>query len=280
MKKNGEERLDSKSATSNMPDKNSAGANATKPDVKVQTEIDKKDAGTKTQPEASKETSGAKVQFKSDNIGRWASKQENPFAEQNRKTAAKKQQQAEQRKKAAPFVVVVVSIVAVVAAVCGLVFLIIALINSRPTLPDDLTMGSDGAAEISNEAQSVYDEYLASSEGQSDEERLQGALEAAKKFFNSKKGLTTNESVKTDLQVLEMQLYNNNAQPQAIIDMSADLNFDAMNEEQRGQCYSMLLNAAVDTDNTELSQYYMEKILEFNGSIDAITPDDDEWVEG
>lgn len=216
------------------------------------------------------EKSETKVQFKSDNIGRWVSKQENPFAEQNRKTQAKKQKQAEQRKKSAPFVVAVVGVLAVAAGVCGLVFLVISLINDRPTLPDDLALGSAGATEIQDEAQSIYDDSLANSSGQNDEERMKDALEAAKNFFNSKKSLATDEATKNDLDVLEMQLYSDNDQLQAVIDMGESLDFDAMGEEQRGQCYSMLLNAAYNAGDVELGQYYLEKILEYNDSMTEI----------
>ncbi len=73
----------------------------------------------------------ADIQFTTDNIGRWASRQENPFAEQNRKEQAKKQERAKKRKKFSPIVIISASAIAIIAAVVGLVFLIIYIVN-RP----------------------------------------------------------------------------------------------------------------------------------------------------
>ncbi len=82
------------------------------------------------------------VQFTTKNIGRWASRQENPFAEQNRKAAAKKQQQAVQRRKVAPIFIIIGSILAVGLAVFGLVMLIINLVNGQPQRDIPVISGS------------------------------------------------------------------------------------------------------------------------------------------
>lgn len=219
---------------------------------------------------AGEEKSETKVQFKSDNIGRWASKQENPFAEQNRKSQAKKQKQAEQRKKSAPFVVAVVGVLAVAAGVCGLVFLVISLINSRPTLPDDLTLGSAGAEEIQDQAQAIYKEQIekfynqnqtgGTIESPSDQAK-EDAANAVSDYFDNQKNIADTESAVIDLSIIEMQTYAYQGMPNKIIEVGESMNEEAMSDLQKRQVWGLLSDAYYSINDAERGDYYLELML-------------------
>ncbi len=214
----------------------------------------------------------AKVEFKTSNIGKWASKQENPFAKQNRERQAKKQARNKKRQKAAPYVVAVCGIVAVGLGIWGLVVLIGALTYSP--INEDLSLGGNGAVEIQKGAQEVFDKHLqaganpgnsgnngssGSSDGDSNNattESEQKANEAVQEYFEGWQNSTSDEAKKAQLQLVEMEFYYNNGQFGTVLNMFDKVNKDALSESEQGQFYGMLMNAAFSTDQIELGQYY------------------------
>lgn len=210
------------------------------------------------------------TQFTTENIGRWAAKQENPFAAQNRKAAAKKQKQAETRKKATPYVVVVAATVAIGLAIFGLVVLIITLLNNQPKLPDNLTLGSDGAAEISEAAQNVYQEQLqkfynqhgnnaSGSVEQPNDEAVQDALNAVSDYYNEQKDKATTDDQKTQIGLLEMRTLGFMGRNEDLIRIGLTLDENLMGLVDRSYFYGIMANAYYSIGNIEMGDYYLDK---------------------
>lgn len=210
-------------------------------------------------PLSKKSNDKPEVQFTADKIGHWASKQENPFAEQNRKAAAKKQREHEQAKKATPIVAIILGIAAVIAAVGGLAVLVFTLINSDP-LPDDITIGSEGAGMVLDQSQKIFTERfdkIQNTDNKTTEDATQEAIDAAKKFYDRKFNQATSQDQKNDLVLLEMELFNNNAQPQQVIDSAQKANSDTMTDMQKGMYWGMLVNAYFNINDTESANKYL-----------------------
>lgn len=213
-------------------------------------------------------TSKPETQFTTENIGRWASKQENPFAEQNRKAAAKKQKKAETRKKATPYVVIIAAVIAVGLAIFGLVMIIIAF---QPRLPDDLALGSEGAAEISDAAQNVYEEQLkkfynqhgsnaAGSVENPSEEAVNDALNAVSDYYNEQKDKATDDAQKTQLGILEMQTLGFKGKNEDLIRIGLTLDKHRMGVVDRNYYYGIMANAYYSIGDIERGDYYLDQI--------------------
>ncbi len=207
------------------------------------------------------------------NIGQWASRQENPFAAQNRKAKVRKQESDLKRQKATPLVAFAVGAVLVAVAVWGLVMLVMTLLGSN-ALPEDLQIGSDGAAELQDRAQEIYNEYLQSNGSNDDSEPpsaedTDAAINAAADYFNKQSNRAKDDAEKASVALVEMMFYGDNGQSQKVIDMRDKVNLDYLNDTQKIQYYGMLMNAASNTGDLELRQEVMEKMSE-------IVPEDGE----
>lgn len=222
------------------------------------------------------------VQFKTEDIGRWASRQEDPFAEQNRKTAAKKQERNRKRQKVAPIFIIIASAILSIAAVVGLVFLIIHLVSDP--LPENITPGSTGATEVGQSAQDVYNKYLESfynkNQGENgedkgsienpSEEAINGALNAVEDYFNNRTDSVSEESKRIDLVIIEMGIYAKNDQPEKVIEAGKKVDAGNMSDEQKAPYWGMLMNACFNLNNMEAAQHYLELLNQFPDSGDVI----------
>lgn len=229
---------------------------------------------------ASNQNSSARnnnVAFKSDYIGQWAAKQDNPFAEQNRKAAEKKAAQDAARKKALPFV----KIGAIAAAVIAVIIVVVVVIiqaNQLPPLPDDITIGSEGAAEVTDSAQKIFDDYVNKLGDKTEEtvegpalteEEMQGAIEAVSDYFQQQSNRTEDMNTKVNLALIEMQFYGYKGQPTAIIKAAEGFDIKDMTTLQAQQYLGMLMNAAYSIGDTEAGNRYATQFGEISASQEA-----------
>lgn len=207
------------------------------------------------------------TQFTTENIGRWAAKQENPFAEQNRKVAAKKQKQVETRKKATPYVVVIAAAAAISLAVFGLVMIIVALLNNQPKLPDDLSLGGEGAAEISEAAQNVYQEQLQKFYNQHgnnangsvenpSEEAISSATDAMNEYFNNQQS-AADEQQKNELLLIQLNELSDKYLIDEVIRLGESADLSSMTDLQKSKVWGMMANAYMGIGDAERANYYM-----------------------
>lgn len=233
-----------------------------------------------------------KVQFKTENIGSWASRQENPFAKQNRERQTKKQERDKKRQKVAPFFVTFASAAVIGVALWGLVMLVVGLVRDN-TLPADITLGSTGALELQDKAQALFNQHVkkptstgdSSSEGNSDgndattpqpsEEEVDAAIGAVNDFYNQWSETTNDELKKAELMLLEMETFYNNAQMGALVEASKKANYEVLNTAQKSQYYGMLVNASNALGDVPTANMYLELMKELHGDNNEI-----EEVEG
>ena len=209
------------------------------------------------------------IQFSTKNIGKWNSKQENPFAEQNRKKQAKREERDKKRQKAGPFIVIGGSALVIIAAIVGLVLLVI---NLTKILPLDVLTESDTIA-IRDEAQKIFDRYtdkinLEDTENLSekDKENIQKALDAVRNFYKQQSDRATNDEVVTQVALEEMSFYIMNKQPDPAIAIADGLlaknNLDNM---QLSNVYDLLQSAYYFKDDEEKIEYYFQLMVEVIG---------------
>lgn len=212
------------------------------------------------------------VQFSTANIGKWAAKQESPFAEQNRRADEKRQRSAKTRRKVLPIVAIVGGIIAIGLIVWGVIMLVRAL-NAPEKLPEDIAYGSEGATEIQGKAQEIWNQYLSNlnpgndDQGQNEEnpddsENISQAIEAVSDYFDEQLSLVNNDTQKADLVIIEMDVMNTNNQPEGVISAGSKADPDTMTNYQKGLYYGMLTNAYYNVGNTSEGDRYFDLLTQ------------------
>lgn len=194
------------------------------------------------------------VQFTAENIGRWASKQENPFAEQNRKAAAKRRRDNEERKKATPIVAIILGTAAVIAAVGGLVVLIVFLINSQPK-PEVVEIAGSSEQDIAD-----YRDILSSFYNQdpyaTETDRIQNIQNIVNGTLDSESGKNNSDAVLC----AQMSLYLNNGLYQQVIDIGSRINVDNLGNSLKANVYEALGNAYYMLGDQETANTYYQML--------------------
>lgn len=164
------------------------------------------------------------VQFKAKDIGRWASMQENPFAEQNRKTAERNRETAKKRLKATPAVVAIVSIIAVGLGLWGLVSLVIHIVNNWP---QEETVG-EVIEGNSQEDINKYRELLQNLYSQSGKD-----IQSVQDTVNSTLGTQSGQQYPEAVKIAESTFYAANGYFQETIDVAESIDYNALTDEQK-----------------------------------------------
>lgn len=186
------------------------------------------------------------VQFTADNIGRWASRQENPFAEQNRKAAAKKQRDNEERKKATPIVAIILGVAAVIAAVGGLVALIVFLINSQPdeSLPEISGSTLESSTEYYDVLQNFFNQHH---DLQVVEDALDAKIDAA-----------SDEQIANMTKLAGMVFYLKNNSASNAQQLGEQIDPETLELTARSRYYYLMMTAYHELGDADKSQTYRE----------------------
>lgn len=233
--------------------------------------------------------SNSDIKFQTQNIGRWASQQEDPFAKQNRERAEKEQHQTRKRRIALIVTAIVAGILLLAAVIFGVVMLVINLTKTPPS--EDFTPGSEAAVAVTENAQQIYDDYIAkfynqhtsgSSIDDSDDssdssdgttvtvtgsvdnpspEAVQGAIAAVNEYFAQQSADIQNDIQQNNYKFIQMNFYNDNGQSEDVISIANEMNIDILDEDQKAQCYGMLMNAYTNIGDMENSDYYFQLLL-------------------
>ncbi len=186
------------------------------------------------------------LEFKSENIGNWTAHQEGYFTEQNRKAAEKRKKSEQIRKKVRPIVLVVGGLVVIGLAAWGVIVLVASSTNELPPLPDDIALGGEGAQEVQDQAQDVWQEALQGTEQNtgdaSNAELGAKGVAAVTEYFDKRAEQASAMSEKIELTLIEMALFISKGKPEAAIKSSKRVSSDEMNDVQKSQYYGMLMN--------------------------------------
>lgn len=103
--------------------------------------------------------SNPNVAFKSDYIGQWAAKQDDPFAEQNRKAAEKKAAQEATRKKALPYIKIASIVAGCLAVLAVIITIIVVIINQpKPEVPTIAGGTIEDISDYKNKLDEIYEQ--------------------------------------------------------------------------------------------------------------------------
>lgn len=203
--------------------------------------------------------------FRTENIGKWKEKQENPFAEQNRKAAEEKKKRDAAHAKTMPYVKGGLIALGCMLSIALVVVAIILFTRPKP-LPEDITPGSVGAAEITDDAQKVFDNFVnkignvaigVNGEPKLSDEEMQKALEAVSDYFEQQNNRIEDESKKINLVIVEMQFYARKGQPSAVLRAAEGYDVGMMTDTQALQFLGLLMDAAFGVGDVDLANEYV-----------------------
>lgn len=199
--------------------------------------------------------SKSEPEFTVKNIGKWASRQENPFADQNRKAAAKKQKANEARKKATPIVAVVAAVIATGVAIFGLVMLIIVLIDSQPR-PDVIEIAGGSTQDIVD-YQNILMDFYNQNPYATPEERVQNIQNIVNGTLGSESGKNNSDAVL----YAQLYVYVNEGLYQEIVDVGEKINVDKLNDELKSNVYNAMTNAYYALGDQEKANIYRDLLI-------------------
>lgn len=206
-------------------------------------------------PLSKKSNDKPEVQFTADKIGHWASKQENPFAEQNRKAAARKQREHEQAKKATPIVAIILGIAAVVAAVGGLVVLIVFLINSQPK-PEVVEIAGSSAQDIAD-YRDILNNFYNQDPYATTEDRIQNIENIVNGTLDSANGKDNSDAVLC----AQAYLYYNNGLYQEVVNVGGRIDVGRLDDGQKANIYEAMANSYYMLGDQENADVYYSLLL-------------------
>lgn len=199
------------------------------------------------------------VQFKTKDIGRWASMQENPFAEQNRKAAERRQEVTKKRLKVAPAVIATISVIVIAFGIWGLVSLVIHVVNNWPK--------EEVVAEViegnSQEDISKYRDILQNFYNQHN--NLESVQDVVNTTLDSESGQQYPEAVK----IAESNFYVFNGFYQEAIDAALSIDESKLTDEQKVQYYNTFSYGYTMLEDTEKAQEYKQKLYDLTADMEG-----------
>lgn len=202
------------------------------------------------------------TEFTTENIGRWASKQENPFAAQNRRTAAKKQKQNEARKKATPYVAAIAGVIASVVAIIGLIFIIIALVN-RELEPDGTPTIAGGTAEDIVDYREILQNFYNNSSS-TQEEKVQEVNDFVQDTLSTSNGREYEREVK----IAQAAMYMNNGLYFDAINTLDGVSADGLGLDQQQMYYNILYYCYACLGNYDKADEYTNTLYEIISELE------------
>ncbi len=222
-------------------------------------------------------TSNQNIAFKSDYIGQWAAKQEDPFAEQNRKAAEKKAAQEAARQKALPYIKIG-SIVAGCIAILAIVIAIIVVAVRDPDLDYTPEIAGSSEEDIIKYRDLLQQFYNKKKDEQSDEDDLVNPPnmgEAPSNDSQEDKGLinSVNQAVQNTLNTssgkehanavlcAQAYFYYNNGYYQEVVDTIKQIDTDFLDNSVKSNVYEVAANSYYWLGDEETADTYYSLLL-------------------
>lgn len=184
------------------------------------------------------------VTFRSENIGKWAARQENPFAEQNRKTAARKKKQKENIRKARPYIFTVgIVAIIIIAAVLGI--MLIASIINRPS-PEIPNIAGGTFEDVTNYKDLLHKIY------QENNDNPKSIDEAVAETLKTSEG----KEFENEVRLAQMLFYQDNNQADKVNEIGDMIQPDQLSIESQLRYYNGLYyGAKSDGDESKANEY-------------------------
>ncbi len=210
------------------------------------------------------------IQFTTGNIGRWSSRQEDPFAEQNRKRAAKKQTRNVKRQKVAPIIVIIAGVILTAAAIIGLIFLIIHL--SHRTVNEIPEINGSTTQDIADYRDLLQNFYNQRPSDATEEEKLQAVQDAVNSTLDTAGGRENEVAVK----IAQASFYIDNSRYEDALRVADSISHsvDALDLDQQILYYSILYISYYKVGNQEKGDEYSAKVSDLIGEQQGWIGDD------
>lgn len=199
------------------------------------------------------------VAFKSDYIGQWAAKQEDPFAEQNRKAAEKKAAQEAARKKALPYIKIGSIVAGCVAVLAVIITVIVVIVNQpKPEIPTIAGGSSEDVSDYTGILQNAYDQ----------DKNLDDIDKIVEDTLNTDSG----REYEAQVRLAEMVFYFDNDLYQQLVDTGRKIDPMSLQPDQRLRYYNyMRYGYSVLNDNDKANEY-MDLVFELSNELSGDRP--------
>ena len=212
-----------------------------------------------------------KLEFKTENIGHWTKKQEDPFAAQNRKKADQKQKNAAARKKALPYIIVAAAVIALGLIIWGIVALITHLTQDPDgTYTPELAGSSEtDIVNYRNSLQEFYDRKKSeqsdgdidldtsvapSNDPEEDKDLIQAVAQVVQNTLNTSKGRENANAVLC----AQVYFYYNNGYYQAAVDALQEIDVDKLDDTVKFNLYEAAANSYYWLNDDNSSDKYFD----------------------
>lgn len=218
--------------------------------------LQNKPAQKPTMPPANgeaKPNGGSTVEFKTENIGRWASKQENPFAEQNRKTDAKKKKRQAKVRKSFPVVMSMLTGSLAILLVFCIVMLAMTIANAPKTikLPE---IDGDTAQSIIDYREMLQQMFDQENTDDSGDEVV--SVDDINNAINASIRGERDREKQNAVRLAQLSFYVNNDLFSEAVELGGSLDPDSMTLEQRSLFYNAMAYSLHAVGNEEESVRY------------------------
>lgn len=217
---------------------------------------------------SSSSESNPNVAFKSDYIGQWAAKQDDPFAEQNRKVAAEKAAKDAARKKVMPYIKIGSIAAGCVAVLAVIITVIVVIATPKPIT----TLTPEESTSFQEEAQKIFDRHtqnidLSNTENLTDREKedIEKALEEVGKYYERQADRAENNEAQAQVTMEEMSFYLWNNQPEAALKASEKISIEGLTSDTLSNFYGMMQSTYYVLGDMEQSERYFNLMVETIG---------------
>lgn len=208
---------------------------------------------------SSAQSNSNNVAFKSDYIGQWAAKQEDPFAEQNRKAAAKKAAEEAARKKALPYIKIASIVAACLAVVAVIVVVIVVIVNQpKPEVP---TISGGSSEDIADYTGILQDKY-------NESQNVDDINKVIDDTLNTENGREHEAQVR----FAEMAFYFNNDYYQKVVDTGLKINPDSLQPDHRLRYYNYMYYSYAMLNDVDKSNEYLDLVYELSDELSEEHP--------
>jgi hypothetical protein len=194
------------------------------------------------------------VAFKSDYIGQWAAKQEDPFAEQNRKAAEKKAAQEAARKKAMPYVKIGSIVAGCVAVIAIIVTVVLVIINQpKPEVPTIAGGTIEDITDYKDKLDEIYEQ-------DKDMSAVEDAIEDAMNTDNGRE-------YANQLKLSQMMFYIGQNIYDEAINIGETVEVDQLELAQQANYYALMAIACASIGDNASAEKYNSAAYEVNLKI-------------
>lgn len=200
-------------------------------------------------------TTPSNPNFTTGNIGRWASRQENPFAEQNRKADAEKQKRDRQRRKIAPYLYIGGGIIVLALIIWGIVALISHRGENTP-VEGPIEIAGSSEQDIAD-YQQILQNFLSQQQGTT-QEKEEGVNKLVQNTLNTANGQDNANAVK----LAQLGAFVASGMYDAGLVASKEIDPESLDIKQLATYYNLVYLCYLSLGNQEKAAEYLSLMYE------------------